>query len=81
MKIAAACAGLEPFQSFEYDPESGIATIITEVLVSSVEPERITEILARRRVDEKITVTRQADTYKVALTRQIKILLDEGLAE
>jgi hypothetical protein len=72
-KIAEVCINLKPFQSLEFDPIAGVVTIVTELLVPSHDTGQVAEIVARRRADEKILVSRYADTYKIALTRQIKL--------
>jgi hypothetical protein len=72
-KIAEVCANLKPFQSLEFDPASGVVTIVTELLVPSHDTDQVAEIVAKRRADEKILVNRYADTFKIALTRQIKL--------
>jgi hypothetical protein len=72
-KIAEVVVKLKPFQSLEYDPATGVVLIITELLVPGEDVDQITEILARRREDEKVSVKRFADTYKVVLIRRLKL--------
>jgi hypothetical protein len=72
-KIVEVVAKLKPFQSLEYDPESGVVSIITELLVPGEDVGQISEILSRRREDEKISVKRYADNFKISLIRQIKL--------
>jgi hypothetical protein len=72
-KIAEVVAKLKPFQSLEYDPESGVVSIVTELLVPGEDVSQISDILLRRREDEKISVKRYADNFKISLIRQIKL--------
>jgi len=72
-KIAEVVVKLKPFQSLEYDPTTGVVSIITELLVPHEDVEQISEILARRRDDEKVAVKRYADNYKIALIRRLKL--------
>jgi hypothetical protein len=72
-KIAQVCASLKPFQSLEYDPATGLVLIITELLVPGHDLNQLAEILTHRRADEKISVKRFADNYKIVLTRRIKL--------
>ena len=71
--LAQVCIGLHPFQSLEYDPTNMVLSIITESLVPSRAVEQIAEILARRRADEKLSVRRFNDSFKIALVRQMKV--------
>jgi hypothetical protein len=64
---------LRPFQSLEYDPATNVISIITESLVPSRAIEQMNEVLAGRRSDEKLSVRRFADTYKIAFVRQLKV--------
>lgn len=72
-KIAEVAAKLKPFQSLEYDPETGYVSIVSELLVPSEDADQITEILSRCDEDEKVTVKRYADSYKVTLIRRVKL--------
>lgn len=72
-KIAEVVAKLKPFQSLEYDPESGFVLIVSELLVPAEDADQITDILARCEEDEKVTVKRYADSYKVTLIRRVKL--------
>lgn len=72
-KIAAVCKMLKPFQSLDYDPHSGTISIITELLVPVDEAAQIADVLANRAPEEKIAVRRFADSYKVLLTKKIKV--------
>ena len=72
-KIAEVVIKLKPFQSLEYDPETGFVAIVTELLVPGEEADQIAEILARCDEDEKVTVKRYADSYKITLIRRIKL--------
>jgi hypothetical protein len=72
-KIAQACANLKPFQTIEYDPATNTVLIVTELLVPSPDVNQLVEILAHRRADEKVTIKRFAEHYKIALTRGLKV--------
>jgi hypothetical protein len=72
-KIAKICANLRPFQALEYDPAAGMILIITEWLIPSGEVEQISEIIARRKADEKITVRRYDENFKVALIKRLAV--------
>jgi hypothetical protein len=72
-KIAEVVIKLKPYQSLEYDPETGFVSIITELLVPGEEVDQIAEILARCDEDEKVAVKRYADSFKVTLIRRIKL--------
>lgn len=72
-KIAKAATELKPFQSLEYDPAVGIVSIITELLIANDATDQLTKLLAARRADEKVTVTRYAENYRVVLIRRLKL--------
>ncbi len=72
-KIAKICANLRPFQALEYDPAAGIIVLITEWLIPSGDVERISDIIAHRKEDEKITVRRFDENYKVALIKRLSV--------
>lgn len=72
-KIAQVCANLKPFQAVEYDPATGMVLIISEFLVPGHDAGQVTELLTHRRADEKVSVKRFADNYKIILTRRIKL--------
>lgn len=72
-KIAEIAVRLKPFQSLEYDPETGQVSIVTELLVPGDEVDQIAEILARCEEDERVTVKRYADSYKVVLSRRVQL--------
>ena len=72
-KIAEVVVKLKPFQSLEYDPETGFVSIVTELLVPGEEADQIAEILAHCDEDEKVAVKRYADSYKVTLIRRVKL--------
>lgn len=72
-KIARICANLRPFQALEYDPAAGMILIITEWLIPSGEVDKISEIIARRKDDEKITVRRYDENFKVALIKRLAV--------
>jgi hypothetical protein len=72
-RIAEVCKNLKPFQSLEFDPNRGLVTIVTELIVPSNDPAQIADILAQRMSGEKILVRRFADSYKITLSRSIKL--------
>jgi len=72
-KIAKICLNLRPYQSLEYDPEDGMLVIITEWLVPGTAADQIWEIFARRKDDEKITVRRYDENYKVTLVKRLAV--------
>ncbi len=72
-KIAKICVNLRPYQALEYDPAVGMLLLITEWLIPSADVDKIGEILARRTDDEKITVRRFDDNYKVALVKRLPV--------
>ena len=72
-KIAKICVSLRPFQALEYDPSAGMILLITEWLIPSSEVERISDIIARRKEDEKITVKRYDENYKIALIKRLNV--------
>lgn len=72
-KIAQICLGLKPFQALEYDPVTNTVSIITECLVPSKAVDQISHIVTSRRDDEKVTVRRYADKFKITFIRSIKL--------
>jgi hypothetical protein len=72
-RIAEVCKNLKPFQSLDFDPNRGLITIVTELIVPSNDPAQIADILAQRMNGEKILVRRFADSYKITLSRTIKL--------
>ncbi|MEZ4864488.1 MAG: hypothetical protein R3C14_24450 [Caldilineaceae bacterium] len=72
-KIAQICLGLKPFQSLEYDPVTNTISIITECLVPSKAVDQISRIVTSRREDEKVSVRRYADKFKITFVRSIKL--------
>jgi hypothetical protein len=72
-KIAQICVGLKPFQALEYDPVTNTISIITECLVPSKAVDQISRIVTSRRDDEKVTVRRYADKFKITFVRCIKL--------
>lgn len=72
-KIAQICIGLKPFQALEYDPATNTISIITECLVPSKAVDQISRIVTSRRDDEKVTVRRYADKFKITFIRCIKL--------
>ncbi|RIK35334.1 MAG: hypothetical protein DCC55_30580 [Chloroflexi bacterium] len=71
--LVEVCKNLKPFQSLEFDPQSGLVTIITELLVASSDEQQIIDILAHHGANEKVVVRRYADTFKIAFTRHIRV--------
>lgn len=72
-KIAKICINLRPFQALEYDPALGTLVLITEWLIPSSDVERVADIIAHRKEDEKITVRRYDENYKVALIKRLSV--------
>ena len=72
-KLAAVCRNLKPFQSLEFDPEQGLVEFVTELIVPSNDEKQIAEILLRYCGNAKILIRRFADSYRIALTRQIRL--------
>ena len=72
-KIAKICANLRPFQALEYDPSAGTILLITEWLIPSSEVDRVSDIIARRKEDEKITVRRYDENYQIALIKRLVV--------
>ncbi|MEZ4706955.1 MAG: hypothetical protein R3A44_07115 [Caldilineaceae bacterium] len=71
--LAQICAQLRPFQTLEYEPKTGIVSIVTEWLVPGGDTAQMMQLLARRRDDEKLTVRRFADNYKISLVRRLQL--------
>ncbi|MFN8440373.1 MAG: hypothetical protein U0175_06390 [Caldilineaceae bacterium] len=72
-RITQVCVNLQPFQSVEYDPMTGIISIITEWLIPQNETHQLTEILAHRREGDKLSVRRFDQNYKVALVKSVQL--------
>jgi hypothetical protein len=72
-KLAEVCRNLKPMQSLEFDPANGLVVIVTELVVPSSDEDQITEILMHHCGNAKVLIRRFADTYKVALTRRLRI--------
>jgi hypothetical protein len=72
-KIAKTITELKPFQSLDYDPEPGLVSIITELLVPSDDLDQLVEIVSHCRANERLSVKRYADCYRVILVRQVKL--------
>jgi hypothetical protein len=72
-KLAKVCAMLKPFQSFDFDPGTGIVKIMTELRVLNAERDKFSAILAQRRADEQLAVKCFTDHYRVILTRSIRL--------
>ena len=66
-KITEKCMALRAFQSLEYDPCAGVGTITTEWLIPSNEFERVSEIIFACKADEKVSVRRYEEKYKIVL--------------
>jgi hypothetical protein len=73
VKIAEVVAKLKPFQSLEYDPDTGSVAIVTELLVPGEDVGQISDILSRCDDEERVTVKRYADSYKVTLVRRVNL--------
>jgi hypothetical protein len=72
-KIAEVISRLKPFQALEYDPATGVVSIITELLVPYDDIDQIADLLSRRRDDETVTVKRYAENFKISLVRRLKL--------
>jgi len=72
-KITKICVQLRPYQALEYDPAVEMLLLTTEWLISSSDADKLGEIVARRTDDEKITVRRFDDNYKVALVKRLVV--------
>jgi hypothetical protein len=72
-KLAEVCRNLKPFQSLEFDPQQGLVVIVTELVVPSNDEAQIAEILLRNCANSKISIRRFADSYKIAVTRHIRL--------
>lgn len=72
-KIAEYCTNLRPFQAVEYDPTTGNLSVITEWLVPTTQMQQLVEILGRRKDDEKISVRRFDQNFKVAMEKSIQL--------
>lgn len=66
-QIARLGANLKPFQSLEYDPETGQIVIITENLVPSHAPGQMIGIVANCEEGEKVLIKRFPDAFKVTV--------------
>jgi hypothetical protein len=66
-QIARLGANLKPFQSLEYDPETGQIVIITENLVPSHSPGQMVRIVANCEEGEKVLIKRFPDAFKVTI--------------
>ena len=64
-QIARLGTNLKPFQSLEYDPESGSIQIITENLVPSHSPGQMIRIVANCEEGERVQIKRFPDAFKV----------------
>jgi hypothetical protein len=71
--LAEVCKNLKPFQSFEFDPQRGLVAIITELVVASSDEQQIIDILTQHGANEKVSVRRFADSYKIVFTRHIRV--------
>jgi hypothetical protein len=72
-KLAEVCRNLKPLQSLEFDPASGTVIIVTELVVPSSDEDQIAEILLHYSGNTKVLIRRLADTYKIALTRRLRV--------
>ena len=72
-KIAEYCTNLRPFQAVEYDPTTGNLSVITELLIPTTQPQQLVEILGRRKENEKISVRRFDQNFKVAMEKSIQL--------
>ena len=72
-KLAEVCRNLKPFQSLEFDPQQGLVVIITELVMPASDEAAISEILLRNCGTAKIFIRRFADSYKVSISRHIRL--------
>jgi hypothetical protein len=72
-RLAEVCKNLKPFQSLEFDPDGRVVTIVTELIVPSNDPGQVLEILEQRNPSERIVVRRFADSFKITLSRSMKL--------
>lgn len=71
--LVEVCKNLKPFQSLEFDPQSGLVAIVTELLVASSDEQQVIDILTHHGANEKVMIRRFADTYRIAFTRYIRV--------
>ena len=72
-KIAKICVNLQPSQILEYDPESDMVTITSESLVPLQAVNQIFNIVASRRANARLLVSRVGDSYKIVTTTQVQL--------
>lgn len=72
-RITQVCVNLQPFQAVEYDPMTGIISIVTEWLIPQNEQNQLAEILAHRKEGDKLSVRRFDQNYKVSLVKSVQI--------
>lgn len=70
-KIALIMTGLRPFQALEYDPASERTVLITEWLIPYEEGDRLLNIIDHRKPNDKITIRRFDENYKIALITRL----------
>lgn len=72
-KLTQVCTNLRPFQSFEYDPNGGTISLITEWLIPSDSVTQLRELIAGRKADEKISIRRFDHSFKLAIVKSIQL--------
>lgn len=72
-KIAEVCTNLRPFQAVEYDPSTGHLSVTTEWLIPTTQVQQLVEILGRRKEDEKVSVRRFDQNFKVAMEKSVQL--------
>ncbi len=66
-QIARLGTNLKPFQSLEYDPETGQIVIVTENLVPSHSPGQMVRLVANCEEGERVLIKRFPDAFKVTV--------------
>lgn len=72
-RIAKICVNLQPAQSLEYDPETDTVTISSESLVPIQAVSQIFNIVASRRANTRLLVTREGESYKIVTKTQVQL--------
>lgn len=72
-KLTHVCTNLRPFQSFEYDPEGGQISLVTEWLIPSDGVNQLRDLIAGRKADEKISIRRFDRSFKLAIVKSIQL--------
>lgn len=70
-RLAHLCIDLKPFQSLEYNPDTGGIQIVTERLVPAHSPGQMVRIVASAEEGEKVEVKRFPDAFKITVTTML----------